>query len=100
MIDKKQNNNVQLESFITETLKQIVHGINKAQNEITSTNALINPLGLFVIKDNRGESIELKFSTSQQTVEFDIVVTAIDQDKTKGGLGIFVGGVGVGVQGQ
>ena len=57
-------------------------------------------MGLFVIKDNRGESIELKFSTSQQTVEFDIVVTAIDQDKTKGGLGIFVGGVGVGVQGQ
>jgi hypothetical protein len=97
---EKEMNNIRLETFIAESLKQIISGISKAQKEAKDTNTLINPLGLFVFKDNRGETIESKYQISQQTVDFDVVVTALDQDKSKGGFGIFVGGVGVGIQGQ
>ena len=33
-------------------------------------------------------------------VEFDVVVTISEDDKAKGGAGIFIGGLGIGVQGQ
>ena len=35
-----------------------------------------------------------------QMINFDIVVSTQDMDKAKGGVGIFVGEVGIGVKGE
>lgn len=93
-------NIMQLDDFISQALIQIIKGVENAQNEVKDTGAIINPVGLFVTKDNRGKTIESSFKYSIQNIEFDIIVTAQEQDKSKAGLGVFFGEVGIGVQGQ
>ncbi len=91
---------VQLEDFVAESLSQIVKGVTAAQQNIKSTGALINPVGSYVFKDNRGQQIDLNFKPTPQVIEFDVAVTATSGDKAKAGIGVFIGSVGLGLQGE
>jgi len=91
---------IQLEDFVAESLSQIIKGVSSAQKSIKGSSALINPVGSFVFKDNRGKQLEFNFKPTPQVVEFDIAVTATSGDNAKGGIGVFIGSVGLGVQAE
>ena len=91
---------MQLKEFVTETFKQIVDGIIEAQAHAGPKGARINPPNLtartdqgFQLWDNRNGQIATQ-------IEFDVALTTSEGTGTKGGIGLFVGPVGVGSQGQ
>jgi len=74
-----------LQEFVTESLKQIMAGVADAQKDSTSTGRINPPSGPFVpVKE----------------IEFDVAVTVSQEQGAKGGIGIFVGAVGIGAQGK
>jgi hypothetical protein len=78
---------MKLQDFVAETLKELIDGVKTAQSHAISNGARVNPHGLH-------------FKENQQHVEFDVAVTTTEGTQTKGGIGVFVGPVGLGSQGQ
>ena len=83
---------MELHEFVRETLVQIVHGITEAQDHeiIQKNNASVVPYGI--------SSADLKLA--HREISFDVVVIAQTESSAKGGIGIFVGGLGIGTQGK
>ena len=73
-----------LETFIAETLRQIVKGIKIAQEHEDCKGGKINPF--------RPSGGEVK------QIDFDVAVTATEGSEKKGGIGVFTGVFGVGGQ--
>jgi hypothetical protein len=88
---------MELKDFVSETLKQIIEGVRAAQEAAMQTGAQINPTGLTPAK--AGSEMYSPRGQVAQLISFDVSVTTTETDKAKGGVGIFVGGVGVAVQG-
>ncbi len=84
---------MELREFVKGTLVEIVGGVVDAQNEETvkKNGASVVPVGRGPVEDPIAR---------YQEVSFDVAVTAREGTATKGGLGIFVGPIGVGTQGQ
>lgn len=78
---------MKLEDFISETLQQIINGVEKSQAATYKSLAIINPVG-------RASQL------SVQTVEFDVALSEMKSKKAKGVIGVFFPPVGVGSQGQ
>lgn len=91
---------MQLQDFISQSILQIVNGIREAQQQNT-TDARINPSEL-TLGDNVAQHNLFDFHDRMllSNVEFDVAVTAEEGKGTKGGIGIFIGSVGVGAQGR
>lgn len=83
---------MELHSFVNETLVQIIRGIVESQEDkiMQKNKASIVPYGV--------STTDLK--SANREIEFDIVITTQSGSATKGGLGIFVGGIGIGAQGK
>ncbi|MFA6544957.1 MAG: hypothetical protein WCS99_11050 [Limisphaerales bacterium] len=91
---------MELREFVAESLKQIVLGVTDAQGACAVTDAVINPKGLLY---RNTEAVLLQWSSDgrrAERVDFDIAVSTVDATKTKGGIGVFVGPVGLGSQGH
>ena len=88
----KQTDHPNLEDFIREALLQIVRGVAAAQLDeaIHQTGAQIVPTSPGTFDDHH----------STRQIEFDVVVSTQAGTQTKGGVGVFVGAVGLGSQGQ
>jgi len=94
-----------LQDFITESLVQIALGIEGAAERLKGTKALVNPrnvstetnvhTGIYGFVDT-----EQHYFKAVQKIEFDVAVTAASGTATKGGVGIMVGMIGLGTQGQ
>ena len=69
-----------------QTLLEIIAGVRDAQDEAESYGAQINPY--------RGSA------GVTRDIEFDVEVSTAEGATTKGGLGVFVGPIGAGTQGQ
>ena len=90
-----------LDQFVTESLLQIINGVNAAKEK--APKSLINPAP-------RGDTSldnlhQQGYTPSEdgkliQQVEFDVAVTAVVGTETKGGIGIMVAGIGLGTRGQ
>jgi len=93
-----QEINMELKDFVSETLKQVMEGVKMAQEKAAEVGGTINPQG-FVVP---GKSMPMNtgLSITGQMIDFDIVVSTQDTDKAKGGVGIFVGEIGIGVKGE
>jgi len=76
-----------LKTFVKQTLLQIIEGVSAAQERATDLKASVNPA-------------QQSGHARLQEVKFEVQVSANDVDETKGGMGIFVGSVGIGVQGK
>jgi hypothetical protein len=92
---------LKLEEFISETLKQIINGVSEAQLYALEKNACVNPSGL-TFRTDQGQIRLYNPQTGDiaQEIHFDIAVTATEGTGTKGGVGVFVGALGLGSQGQ
>jgi len=90
-----------LQEFVTQTLSAIINGVRDAKD--TLGDAHVNPIvdsydcnihgaKMGHLMDERGNLI--------RNVDFDVAVTASEETETKGGIGVFVAGIGLGSQGQ
>ena len=87
-----------LQEFIKTALAEIVAGVAEASTEgkkhgasIGSNQVYGNLTAANIITDNTGRPVT--------NVEFDIALTDASATDTKGGIGVFLGSVGLGSQG-
>jgi len=90
-----------LKEFVAETLKQITQGVKEAQAEVAE-GAVVNPK---IWMAQRSEAANMKILESNggqwiHLVDFDVAISVDKSTETKGGLGLFVGPVALGSQGQ
>jgi len=88
---------MELKDFVSETLKQIMEGAKVAQEKAAEMGGAINPKGII---STDPKSVKGPFAEPVQFIDFDVVVSTSDLDKAKGGLGVFVGEIGIGVKGE
>ena len=91
---------MELKDFVSETLKQVMEGVKTAQNSVKEHGGEINPKGIYSTSSSSHPQLYTTSEKLVQLIDFDIAVTTIEEDKAKGGTGIFVGAFGVGVQGE
>ena len=85
---------MELETFIAETLRQIVKGVKTAQQHQDCEGAQINRKIETLSAMGGAPSDE----TPPQQIEFDVAVTVTEESEKKGGIGVFTGVVGIGGQ--
>ena len=92
---------MKLKDFVSESLIQIVEGVVEAQHAMEGKNAFIHPSGIF---SHHRDTNTLVTDLSErdrkfiQNIEFDVAVTAIEGDETKGGIGVVAAVLNAGVQ--
>ena len=92
---------MELSEFVAESLRQIIDGVTLAQEYASRKGATVNPNNMWYRADQGVVKIQDRETGAFiQEVNFDVAVTATDGTKTKGGIGVFVGTVGLGSQGQ
>jgi hypothetical protein len=90
-----------LKEFVSTVLTQIVEGVREAQSGRSAESGLINPrlsASQGVLQD-KGHLVS-RHGQLLHNVEFDVALVVNEGTQTKGGIGIFVGAVGLGSQGQ
>ena len=91
-----ENLTLELDEFITEALKQVFTGIFDAKATATDTGFQINPWISTGASDTSGVLLDRQTKTPLQIVEFDVAVTTLESEQSKGGAGLFVAGFGLG----
>jgi hypothetical protein len=93
---------MELKTYISETLKQIIDGVKTAQDYAKDNNSVISGTKLTIL-NHQSLSTLVYWDTSDQSpiqnIEFDVEVTTIENNEISGGMGIFVGPVTAGVKG-
>lgn len=91
---------MRLDEFVSATFKQIVDGVVSAQEYAGQKGAQVNPANVVFRTDQGMRLWDRSDASPIGEVEFDVAVTATEGKGSKGGIGIFVGSVGVGAQGR
>jgi len=91
---------MELKDFVAESLKQIIDGVNEVKAYADDNGAVVNPRRWAWNSTNVQAKYDRKTGAAIETIEFDVAVTAIEGTQTKGGVGVFMGAVGLGSQGQ
>jgi hypothetical protein len=97
-----------LKDFIQQTIVQISLAMEGANEELKDHGAIVNPRDVSPSQVDKYEiyGFLLKSEESHEyrrpvhLVRFDVAVTATDKEGTKGGIGVVVGGLVLGSQGQ
>ena len=87
---------MELQQFITESLKQIVGGVVDAQQFVKEKGGSINPS----VSGLPNRSWDERTCTHVQEVEFDVAVTATEGTETKAGIGVVTAFLALGSQGK
>lgn len=96
---------MRLGEFISQAISEIIDGVAKAQEYAEGKGARINPRHVnwsdtknsFYIVD---KSIGADRSPLVTPIDFEVLVTTGEDDTAKGGIGILVAALGIGVQGE
>ncbi|MBX2970875.1 MAG: hypothetical protein KF803_16025 [Cyclobacteriaceae bacterium] len=94
---------MKLDEFIFESIKQVIDGIDNAREYAETKGAKISGENLNFIGAKNGGGVVYMSQINNEIIEkidFDIAVVAKEGDKAKGGVGLFVGAVGMGIQGH
>jgi hypothetical protein len=91
---------MELKIFVAETLKQLIEGVKAAQEYAKTEGAVVNPNDRLRYGDSKEYATSGTTGLRAQVVDFDIAISAQESDQYKGGVGIFVGPVGIGTQGH
>ena len=87
---------MELKSFVTQALVDIVEGVIDAQKKLQGTGAKINPQYTMMTHSTENHVPWLEDGNNYrhgQIVEFDVSVTASERDEAQGGLGIQVASI-------
>jgi hypothetical protein len=91
---------MKLKDFVAETLKEIVDGVVEAQAYCAEKGGSVNSKRLEARTDQGFQMWDSETGQIAQLVEFDVAVTTTEGTETKGGIGVFVGPVGLGSHGK
>jgi len=97
---------MELREFVAESLKHVVDGIADAQAYAKDKGAVINPQGLEYNEryDKKAEGLIVQDENGNrhipQIMDFDVVITVSEGEKTKASLGVLTGILGIGAQAQ
>ena len=98
---------MELNDFVTETIKHIIEGVKSAQEQIQYGYQIINPPlgGKHEIKDSKVLGFHASHSPPNSmkivsSVEFDVAIATTKQSKAKSGVGIVVASIGAATQKQ
>ena len=91
---------MELKEFIRETLVQLIEGVKEAEVMVGEDNGQINPVPWHIGNELKNKNMITETDRLIHMVDFDIAVTATEGSGIKGGVGIFVGGVGIGTKGE
>lgn len=92
---------MELKSFVTQALCDVVQGVLDAQTSLGENGKYINPQ-LATEQgplEKQGQQVSI-YGQRVQQVEFDVAVTATEGTGTKGGIGVVAGMLALGSQGQ
>jgi len=93
---------MELKNFVTSILTEIIEGVRDAQIlDRPAHEGEVNPL----LSSSPAEILKqgyllTRYGEPMHIVKFDVAVTTQEGSGTKGGLGIFVGPIGIGAQGD
>jgi hypothetical protein len=93
---------MQLKEFVSAVLTEIIDGVKTSQRDTEhAREGEINPL----LATNQGAlqsqgRLVSRWGQLVQNVKFDVAVTIEEGAGTKGGIGIFIGSIGLGSQGE
>ena len=76
---------MQLDEFVTQTLKQVIDGVSAAQDYGKSKNANINPSSARMDSKASGYSFCVETGIPLQDVEFDVAVSVSESSETSEG---------------
>ena len=85
---------MELRDFISETLIQIVQGINDAQKALKETECVINPRN--IEQGDYAKAIIKNKAHVVQDVSFNIALTSTSNSEDKTGIGVMLGSFGIG----
>ncbi len=85
---------MQLDDFVSETLKQIITGVTSAQKFGREHNAKINPSTARFYKSAEGQTYCQETGVPLQQVAFDVAVTVTEEHATSDG-GKTIGSISV-----
>jgi hypothetical protein len=88
-----------LQEFISESLRQIIEGISDVSGVALSKGAELNP-AQHKWRHGEGRYFDKATGRPLTDVEFDIAVSAQEDKKTKGGIGIVVASMTLGSSGE
>ncbi|MFC2040434.1 hypothetical protein ACFLTW_04605 [Chloroflexota bacterium] len=91
---------MELNTFIAETLKQVVEGVSQAEKDVSELKATINPKGVVIAQTGQPIIQKDRPTVSAQIIEFDISLTETGSSEAGGKIGVFFGNVGMGAQGK
>jgi hypothetical protein len=91
---------MKLKDFVAETLKEIIDGVTEAQGYYSSKGASVNSPNIVYRMAEASQLMDQVSGQIAQMVEFDVAITAAEGTETKGGIGVFVGPIGLGSQGK
>lgn len=91
---------MELKTFISETLKHIIDGVDDAQRyvEYTQLSMAINPKGGSSVPSSSTSNFIYTDYGLAAVVDFDIAVTTTETGSAEGGAGIFVGAFSLGAR--
>jgi hypothetical protein len=93
---------MKLGDFISSTLIEIIDGIKSAQEFSKENEASVNSVN--IVYNETAERYKIKPRARSEAepspIDFDILLTYRQDDKAKGGFGIFAAPFGAGVQGE
>ncbi|HOD81286.1 MAG TPA: hypothetical protein PKG77_07665 [Phycisphaerae bacterium] len=85
-----------LQDFVSESLKQIVAGIKDAQESLK--DRAINPGVAPLWREGLSKHYAIVNERILEAVQFDVAVTVTDQESNKKGIAVFAGWFGAGGQ--
>ena len=91
---------MKLNEFVAETLKEIIDGIVEAQKYYSAKGGTVNSANISYSTVEGTQIVDRHSGQLGQMIEFDVAVTTMEGTETKGGIGVFVGAMGLGSQGK
>ena len=88
---------MELKTFVSQTLVEILQGVKDAQVQAKQIGGKVSPISPFCTVPANGPSVE---EDRPQNIEFDVAVTTSSGKETSGGIGVYVGAVGLGSKGK
>lgn len=88
---------MELDEFVSTTLRQIINGVQTAQDELSDSGATVNPTNIAIRTDQLGGRGHQR-GNIVRNVDFNVAVAASQEESSEAGAGIFVGGLGLGVR--
>jgi len=91
---------MKLEDFVSETLRQVLNGVVKAQAHANELGGKVNPTSVRFRTDQGMQLYDRTDGALIERIDFNVAVTTVEGTEAKAGTGIFVGPIALGAQGQ